>query len=358
MQDKLATIEKRHDQLTELMARPEVAADFSQIQELARERASLDEIVGIAVAYRAARRAVQEARTILAEESDPELLELAREDLERQETEAQRLEREAQLALMPRDPDDERNVIIEVRAGAGGDEAGLFAAEMVRLYTRHAQRRRWKAEVMSASGSGIGGIKEAVVEIRGQGAFRRLKHESGVHRVQRVPATESGGRIHTSTATVAVLPEAEEVDLDISTADLRIDTFRAGGHGGQNVQKLETAVRITHIPTGLAVVCSDERSQLQNRVKAMTVLRTRLYDMERTRLQQETAADRRAQVGTGDRSEKIRTYNYPQNRVTDHRIGFTTHNLEGTLDGDLDPILDALDDAEQAKRLEATLAPR
>jgi peptide chain release factor 1 len=318
----------------------------------------MEQIVGLAAAYRAARRAAQEARAILAEESEPDLLELAREDLERQEAEAERLGHEAQVALMPRDPDDERNVIIEVRAGAGGDEAGLFAAELVRLYTRHAQRRRWKAEVMSTSGSGIGGIKEAVVEIRGPGAFRRLKHESGVHRVQRVPVTESGGRIHTSTATVAVLPEAEEVDLDISPSDLRIDTFRAGGHGGQNVQKLETAVRITHLPTGLAVVCSDERSQLQNRVKAMTVLRSRLYDMERTRLQQETAADRRSQVGTGDRSEKIRTYNYPQNRVTDHRIGFSTHDLEGTLDGDLDPILDALDDAEQAKRLEATLAAR
>ncbi len=358
MQERLAAIEQRNDQLTELMARPEVAADFSKLQELARERASMEQIVGLAAAYRAARRAAQEARAILAEESDPDLLELAREDLERQEAEAERLGHEAQVALMPRDPDDERNVIIEVRAGAGGDEAGLFAAELVRLYTRHAQRRRWKAEVMSTSGSGIGGIKEAVVEIRGPGAFRRLKHESGVHRVQRVPVTESGGRIHTSTATVAVLPEAEEVDLDISPSDLRIDTFRAGGHGGQNVQKLETAVRITHLPTGLAVVCSDERSQLQNRVKAMTVLRSRLYDMERTRLQQETAADRRSQVGTGDRSEKIRTYNYPQNRVTDHRIGFSTHDLEGTLDGDLDPILDALDDAEQAKRLEATLAAR
>ena len=272
------------------------------------------------------------------------------------EAERTRLEADILVALLPADPDDDRNVIVEVRAGTGGDEAALFAAELVRLYTRFAQRTNRQASVLSVNDTGIGGIKEAALEIKGKDAYSRLKFESGVHRVQRVPATEASGRIHTSTATVAVLPEAEEVDIQINTEDLRIDTYRAGGHGGQNVQKLETAIRITHLPTNLVVTCQDERSQGQNKLKAMTVLRSRLYEMERRRKEDALTSERRSQVGTGERSEKVRTYNYPQNRVTDHRINYSSHNLEAILDGDIDEMIDALVHNEREQRLDAALA--
>ena len=356
MWDKLAGIERRYEELAQEMARPEVAADFQRLQTLAKEHASLEGIVSLYREHKRVDAALAEARSLAEESPDRELAAMARDEVAELAQQRQRLEEEARLALLPKDPYDERPVIMEIRAAAGGDEAGLFAGDLFRMYSRYAERQRWPVEIMSSHPSDLGGFKEIIYEVRGQGAYSRLKYEGGAHRVQRIPITEASGRIHTSTATVAVLPEADEVDLKIDEDDLRIDIFRAGGHGGQNVNKLSTAVRITHIPSGITAVCQDERSQLKNKLKALTVLRARLLDVEQKRQRQEIGDARRAQVGSGERAEKVRTYNFPQDRVTDHRVGLTVHNLPAILDGELDDIIDALATEEQAKRLQETPA--
>ena len=356
MWDKLEDTETRYEELTREMGRPEVAADFQRLQALAKERASLEDIVELYRQYKRVEAALAEAQSLAEDGSDPELAALARDETARLTQERERLEEEIRLALAPKDRFDEREVIMEVRAAAGGEEASLFAADLFRMYSRYAERHSWPIEVISSHTSDLGGLKEIIFEVSGKGAYSRLKYESGVHRVQRVPVTEAGGRIHTSTATVAVLPEADEVDLKLDENDLRIDIFHAGGHGGQNVNKVATAVRVIHIPTGITAVCQDERSQLKNKTKALTVLRARLLDVEQRRQQAEITEARRAQVGSGDRAEKVRTYNFPQDRLTDHRIGLTVHNLPAILDGDLDAIVDALADEDHAKRLQESLA--
>jgi peptide chain release factor 1 len=349
---RLQRIRERYDELTNDMGRPEVAADFEQLNKLARERSEIEKVVELFREYEAVAQSAGEAREMLAE-SDPEMKALAETELAEAEGRMDALTGLLRRELLPNDPRDSRNVIVEIRAGAGGEEAALFAFELYRAYARYAERKRWQTEILSASESEKGGFKEVVFEVRGDGAYSRLKYESGVHRVQRVPETEAQGRIHTSTATVAVLPEAEEVDIAIEEKDLRVDIFHSSGAGGQNVNKVATAVRLTHLPTGLVVVCQDERSQMKNRVKAMTVLRSRLLDMEVTRQEAELSAERKTQVGTGDRSEKIRTYNFPQDRITDHRVGLTVHNIPDRMDGNLDDMIDAVATAVEAGRLES-----
>ena len=351
MLERMRAVEDRFEELDRLMADPEVTSDYTRVQEMAKEQANLRDVVGLAREMRAIDAEVVDVRSMLREESDDEIAQLAREEMAELESRRERTELDLKLALIPKDPNDEKNVIVEIRAGTGGDEAGLFAADLYRMYSRYAQRHAWKTDVIDVNETGIGAVKEIVFEVRGKGAYSRLKHESGVHRVQRVPATESSGRIHTSAATVAVLPEAEEVDVEIGTEDLQIDVFHASGHGGQNVQKVATAIRITHKPTGLVAICQDERSQFKNKEKAMSVLRSRLYAQKVEHQRRERSDTRRAQVGSGDRSERVRTYNFPQSRITDHRIGLTIHSLAQALDGEIDGIIEALLEEEQTRKL-------
>ena len=352
MIDKLATIERRYDEIEGLLADPEVSSDYSRIRSLVNEQASLKNLVSLSREYRNVMRELEDVRAMLRGETDQDMTTLAREELARLEERKAAVEANLKLALLPKDPNDQKNVIMEIRAGTGGDEAGLFAADLYRMYLRYAQRMGWRTEVIDTNETGLGAIKEIVFQVKGEGAYSRLKHESGVHRVQRIPVTESGGRIHTSAATVAVLPEAEEVDVDIKSDDLQVDIFHSSGHGGQHVQKVATAVRITHLPTGIVAVCQDERSQSKNKAKAMSVLRSRFLAREIQRQHQEVSQARRSQVGTGDRSGRVRTYNFPQNRVTDHRIGLTTHNLDEVLEGGIDQFTDGLIEREQAQSLE------
>ncbi len=352
MWEKLEGIEERYERLSQIMADPAVASDHERLAELAREHRELEELVTLYREHQAARRELEGTFTLL-EEEDPEIQELARAEIARLQAHLDELERKLRRLLLPRDPRDERDVIVEIRAGAGGEEAGLFAADLFRMYTRYAERQGWQTTLLSAHPTGIGGFKEVVFEVKGRGAFSRLKFESGVHRVQRVPVTESSGRIHTSTATVAVLPEVEEVEVHIDPKDLEIEVYGSSGPGGQHMQKNATAVRITHKPTGMVVACESERSQVQNKTRALAVLRARLYEQERQKQEADLAEARRAQVGTGERSEKIRTYNFPQNRVTDHRIGLTLYRLPDILDGDLDPFIEELIIQSQAQQLEA-----
>ncbi|GAP61859.1 peptide chain release factor 1 [Ardenticatena maritima] len=351
MIEKVEQIVARYNELTHLMSQPEIATDPDRLREYGQEAASLEPLVALHREYREVERALNDARAMLEEDLDDEMEALVREEIRQLEEKLEQLTEAIKVELLPKDPNDEKDVILEIRAGAGGDEAALFAADLARMYTRYAEKQGWKTEVISANETGIGGYKEIIMEIKGRGAYSRLKYESGVHRVQRVPATESSGRIHTSTATVAVLPEMDEVEVEINPEDLRIDVFRSGGHGGQSVNTTDSAVRITHIPTGIVVTSQDERSQLQNRQRAMKVLRARLYELEQRKRQEEISSARRSQVGTGERSEKIRTYNFPQNRVTDHRIGLTLYKLDQVLDGDLDEFIDELATTDQARRL-------
>ena len=328
------------------------ATDPGRFQELAKERASIENLVGLYDRYDGVTRQLDDTRALVEEGGDEDMRALVHEELLALEVQRNDLDVRMRLALLPKDRNAEKDVIVEIRAGTGGEEAALFAGDLYRMYARYAQAKGWAVDVIDSNPTGIGGFKEMVFEVKGKGAFSRLKHESGGHRVQRVPSTETQGRIHTSAATVAVLPEAEDVEVDIDPGDLRIDIYHASGHGGQNVQKVATAVRIIHNPTGIVAICQDERSQLKNRQRAMAVLRARLFDREVSRQQEEMAASRRSQVGSGDRSEKVRTYNFPQNRVTDHRIGVTSHNLERILMGDLDEFINELAAREQARLLQ------
>ena len=351
--EKLEAIERRHGEIMQRLSDPAVLADQAEYQRVAKLHAELNPVVEEFHRLRKLLKELEDARALQQETIEPEMRELAAAELQELDQRRGALESSLELRLLPKDPADERNIILEIRAGAGGEEAGLFAAELLRMYTRFAESQRWRVEMLAGNATGIGGIREAICTVEGRGAYSRLKFESGVHRVQRVPATEASGRIHTSTVTVAVLPEAEEVDIQINQNDLRIDVFRSTGPGGQSVNTTDSAVRITHLPTGLVVTCQDEKSQHKNKAKALKVLRARLYDQELTRQKAVIDQDRRTQVGGGERAEKIRTYNFPQNRVTDHRIGLTIHNLSAVLEGDLDGLFQALATHDQAERLKA-----
>ncbi|HEX7621624.1 MAG TPA: peptide chain release factor 1 [Anaerolineales bacterium] len=352
MLDKLAGIEKRYDELHRLLL--EVGDDYQRAAELNKERLDLEPMVEKSREYRRDMARLEEAHTITESEDDTEMRLLAESEIVDLEPRAKVLEKELKQMLVPKDPRDDKNVFVEIRAGTGGEEAAIFAADLYRMYTRYAERQGWKVELMDSNAIGIGGFKEVVFQVKGKGAFSKLKYESGVHRVQRVPATESSGRIHTSTATVAVLAEVEDVDVEIPESDMKIDVFRSSGAGGQNVQKNATAIRITHLPTGMVVAVQDERSQLQNKLRAMSILRARLYEIEEEKRRSTQDADRRSQVGTGERSEKIRTYNYPQNRVTDHRINVSIFNLPVVMEGSIDQFIEELSSRDEADRLSAS----
>ena len=354
MLDKLSEVEKRYEEIEHRLYDPSVVADVEQYRQLMKESAALQPIVEKYREYTAAKRYAEEARGLLDGGGlDKEMRELAEQELAENREKAEACAEELKLLLLPRDPNDQRNVMVEIRAGAGGEESALFANSLQRMYTMYAERRGFGTEVMNRNETELGGCKEVSFMVTGDGAYSRFKFESGVHRVQRVPETEAGGRIHTSTATVAVLPEAEEVELEINPADLQIDTYRSSGAGGQHINKTESAIRITHLPTGTVVECQDERSQFKNKDKAMRVLRARLFERKQQEQDAAIAADRRSQVGTGDRSERIRTYNFPQGRVTDHRIGLTLYRIDAIMDGDLDEIIDALITADRAEKLQA-----
>lgn len=351
MFDRLEDLARRLEEINMLLTEPDIISDQSKYRELMKEQSELAPIANKYKEYKEAKDGIEDSLAMLDEESDEEMKELAKEELSVCKEKVAECEQELKILMLPKDPNDDKNVIVEIRGGAGGDEAALFAADLFRMYSKFAENNRWKVEVMSINENGIGGFKEIVFMVIGAGAYSKLKYESGVHRVQRIPSTESGGRIHTSTATVAIMPEVEEVDVHVDPNDCKIDVYRASGNGGQCVNTTDSAVRITHIPTGIVVTCQDEKSQLKNKDKAMKVLRSRIYDMEQEKANSEQAAERKSQVGTGDRSEKIRTYNFPQGRVTDHRIKYTSHRLGEILDGDIDEVLDNIIAADQAIRL-------
>lgn len=352
MFEKLIEVEERYVSLEERLADPDIVRDLQEYQQVAKAHSDLSEVVAKWREYQHVRRQLVDTEQMLGERLDDDLRQLAQMELADLKDRIPALEEELRIMLLPSDPNDEKDVIVEIRAGTGGEEAGLFAGDLLRMYSRYAERRGWQTDLMSSVETGVGGYRDAVLAIKGRGAYSRLKFEGGVHRVQRVPTTESGGRIHTSAATVSVLPEADEIDVHIHADDIEIDTYRSAGAGGQSVQKNETAIRITHKPTGMVVTCQDERSQLQNRERAMTILRAQLFERELRSQQEEITAARRLMVGSGDRSEKSRTYNYPQNRVTDHRIDHTIHNLPAFMDGELDDMIDRLIAADQADRLQ------
>lgn len=351
MLDKLQSIEDRYLDLESQISDPDIIADQGKWQSLARTHSKLGEIVAVFREYKTVLEHIKDAKELQATSDDAEMVELAKAELSELEPQVEPLEYKLKILLLPKDPNDDKNIIMEIRGGAGGDEAALFAGVLFRMYTRYAENNGWRVEMLDSNPTGLGGFKEVIFMISGTGVYSLLKYESGVHRVQRVPETESSGRIHTSTVTVAVLPEAEEVDIDVNPNDLRIDTFCASGAGGQHVNKTESAVRITHLPTGIVAQCQDEKSQLQNKEKSMRILRAKLLELAQEQQRSATAQDRKSQVGTGDRSERIRTYNYPQGRVTDHRIGLTLHKLESVVNGDLQELIDALITTEQSEKL-------